>query len=86
MKPKDLPHTFQRNLKSWRTNRNLTVRQLAVKLGASPASIIRWESGEMSPTLDTVVKIAEALRISPEALLSDIEPAAEPVEILQTAS
>lgn len=85
MKPKELPQTFQRNLKSWRANRKMTVRQLASALGASPASVIRWESGEMSPTLDTVVKIAEALRITPEAILSDIEPAAEPLEILQTA-
>jgi len=72
MKAAELPAIFQRNLKAVRQLRGLSQDSLAEKLQMSRISINRWEKGIQSPTLDTIVKIAEALEIPPEALLSEV--------------
>ena len=72
LKPSDLPSVFMNNLKAARKLRGMSQLALAEKLHMGYVSVNRWENGVQSPTLDTVVKIAEALNVSPEALLSEI--------------
>jgi transcriptional regulator with XRE-family HTH domain len=72
VKPSELPAVFSRNLKAAREMRNMSQRALADKLHMSFVSVNRWENGIMSPTLETVVKIAEALDIPSEALLTEV--------------
>lgn len=71
MKPSQLPEVFSRNLKAMRKLRGLSQHALADKLEMSIVSVNRWENGLMSPTLETIVKIAESLDVQPEVLLSE---------------
>lgn len=90
MQPHELPGVFSRNLRAWRTQRDLSQRALATLAGMSFVNIANWESGKTSPTLTSVVRIAEALGVSPESLLNDLNGAAadekRPPKILATAS
>lgn len=74
MIPEKLPDVFARNLKAWRKRRDLTQSELAERMGASFVSVCNWESGKTSPTLTSVVKLSQALKVGPEALLNDVEP------------
>ncbi len=89
MQPHELPNVFSRNLRAWRTRRNLSQMALAKEAHISHVSIVNWESGKNSPTLTSVVRIAEALRVNPEALLNDIDAASQaensPPKILANA-
>lgn len=72
VKPSDLLAVFNRNLKAAREMRNMSQRSLADKLHMSFVSVNRWENGIMSPTLETIVKISEALDVPSEALLTEV--------------
>lgn len=56
-------HQIGQRIKAIRKSLNLTQAQLAEKAGVSDNFIGLIERGEGRPTLDTVAKIAEALRI-----------------------
>lgn len=45
---------------SARVSAGLTQRQLAARVGTSQPAIARLEAGQVSPTLDTVVRVAAA--------------------------
>ena len=47
-----------------RIERGLTKAQLAIELGVSVRSIIRWEKDHMSMTLKNVVEVANFFEIS----------------------
>lgn len=72
VKPDQLPEVFARNLVAARKRSGLSQRALANEIGASPNSVVEWEKGKSSPTLTSVVKLAKALEIPPEALLTEI--------------
>lgn len=46
-----------------RDSRDMNQRELAERLGKSQTEVSRWENGKVLPNYDTVVKIAEALRV-----------------------
>jgi ribosome-binding protein aMBF1 (putative translation factor) len=48
---------------TYRTERHLSQRALAVKLGTTQPQIARIEAGEHNPTIDTLARIAETLNI-----------------------
>lgn len=79
--PEQLPATFQRNLRYWRKAKPMTIRALGEALGTSDSAIVNWENGKTSPTLTTVVRIAQALGITPEALLMDSTPSSQDVPL-----
>lgn len=56
------------SIKSARMNKGLTQAELAKKLGMSPSYIGQYESGNRSPKPETLMKIAEALGVSPASL------------------
>lgn len=56
------------NLRAERARRDLSQEELAVRSGVSAASLIKYESGEMTPGIDKVVSMAEALGCTPNDL------------------
>ena len=60
---------FQELLQEQRKLNGLTQRQMAEMLGIAQPSYIRYENGTSEPTLETLVKIADAFDISVDYLL-----------------
>lgn len=56
------------NLRAERARRDLSQEELAARSGVSAASLIKYESGEMTPGIDKVVSMAEALGCTPNDL------------------
>lgn len=54
-----------------RKSKNLTQEKFAKEIGIGLASLQRYESGERSPTLDTLEKIADGLNLGMGELLGD---------------
>jgi transcriptional regulator with XRE-family HTH domain len=51
-------------LRQWRERRGLSVRALARAAGVGYVSVVRIETGRMSPTVAMLEKLARALRVS----------------------
>ena len=49
------------SIKALRTERGLTIRELAARTGLSAAAISRWESGQRVPSVDSFNKVVTAL-------------------------
>ena len=64
-----LARGFGERLHRYREDRGLSQRQLAEQVGVDQSQIGRYERGLILPAADTVVAIAEALRISTDTLL-----------------
>ena len=58
-------------IRAAREVRGLRRADLARRLSMPPSNISRWETGKVSPTWSTLVRIAKALEISPEELAAD---------------
>ena len=56
------------NLKALRKAKGLSQEELAARSGVSAASLIKYESGEMTPGIDKVISMAEALGCTPNDL------------------
>lgn len=61
---------FGRNLVKVLNEKGVTQRQLAESIGISEVSVSRYVSGERNPGAETVAKMARALGVSSDALLS----------------
>lgn len=59
---------FGENLRRLRTERNLTMQQLANKAEIELSQIYRIEKGIINPKLSTIVILAGALEVSPKDL------------------
>src|SRR5438309_9892729 len=57
------------NLQALREMRSLTQAELGKRAGIAAASISHFETGQRSPSLESLVKLAEALDVSVDALL-----------------
>lgn len=57
-----------------REERCITQRELAEAVGCTPQHISAIERGAKTPTLETFVAIAEALRVPADVLLQDVLP------------
>lgn len=51
--------------------KNLTSKWLAENLGKNEATISRWCTNDVQPTLPTIVKIAKLLSVSPRELICE---------------
>lgn len=69
----DEMRTFGENLKTERAARNLSQRDLAVKLGVSQQQVSQWELNKVEPTLSNIVAIITILDIPFEDLLYDVD-------------
>lgn len=71
------------NLRSVRKNANLTQAQLAERLDINRATVSKYETGEIVPSVDQILKICSVLNVSFEELFGE-EPGARPSEIYQS--
>ncbi len=55
---------FAQRLKELRTERKLTQTRLAELLAISPRVYSRWETGDVTPHFDTIVRLADTLGVS----------------------
>jgi transcriptional regulator with XRE-family HTH domain len=62
------------HIKLFRTNKNLSQKEVAATIGIDQAQYSRIESGKVEPTISSVEKIAEALGISVSELFSEEKP------------
>ncbi len=60
---------FAERLKKTRERQGLTQRELADRSGLTPAAISQLESGQREPTFSTIVRLAVALKTSPNDLM-----------------
>ena len=79
-----LARAISRAVVGYRTTRGLTQTALGVKLGMPQAQISRIEAGDHTPTLETLLRIADALQLNislsirPRADAAPRRPAARP--------
>lgn len=62
---------FGWNLRIARRKAALSQRELAERMGKSQRRIAEWESGKLCPRINSIVLLAEALKIDPGALLRE---------------
>lgn len=60
---------LQANLRNFRELRGLTQAQLGKRSGVAAASVSHFETGQRTPTLETLVKLADALSVTVDILL-----------------
>lgn len=60
---------FSKRLKEIRKNRGLTQKELGAMIGVTKVSICCYESGVRTPTLDTLIDLANALNVELTYLL-----------------
>ena len=65
-------------LKILRLISGLSIRQVALRIERSPGTISNWETGKMSPDVDSIEKLCKLYSISPNQLLGW-----EPCEIIE---
>lgn len=56
--------TFSNNLKFLREEKKLSQNKLAELTGVNQTTIARWENEEISPSLDNIYDLANALRVN----------------------
>ena len=69
----DFRRVFAANVRRFRNDRGLTQEQLGEKAGISSTYVSKVERSVSFPTLDIIVKIAEALEISPAELFNELD-------------
>jgi transcriptional regulator with XRE-family HTH domain len=57
------------NLRHLRERRGLTQAELGTRAGMAAASVSHFETGQRLPSLDSLVKLADALEVSVDTLL-----------------
>ncbi|MCL2228296.1 MAG: helix-turn-helix domain-containing protein [Firmicutes bacterium] len=60
---------FCERLNELRTDRDISMSELARQTGVPQQSISRWESGEGSPSVESVIKFAKHFNVSADFLL-----------------
>lgn len=58
------------SIRSHRRERHLSQAELAEALGVTHGAVSQWETGQTTPTLPMLAKIAEVLHCTTDALLS----------------
>ena len=65
--------TIGKRIKRTRINKGMKQKELAEKMGIKPAGVYQWESGKRVPKFETVKKIAQALNVSVQELIQEID-------------
>lgn len=64
---------FSKNLKFLREKRGISKNKLGEMVGVNQSTIGRWESEEISPSIDNLEKVAKVLNIAlPDLLIKDL--------------
>lgn len=64
------------NLRTYRELRGLTQNELGARAGIGAASVSHFETGQRAPSLESLIKLADALDTSTDALLGRPIPSA----------
>ena len=64
---------ISKNLQILRKRANITQETLAEQVGVARQTIVKWESGESTPDLETAGRLAEALQVSLDDLVNATE-------------
>ena len=64
---------FGIKLKELRIERNLSQKELGIKLGVCNQTISFWELGSRDPDLDSLIKISNFFNVSTDYLLNNEE-------------
>lgn len=56
------------NMKNMRLLRNLTIKEVASRIGCAPNTISNWEKGTISPNVDILQDLCGIYKISPNQL------------------
>jgi len=70
-KPEHITEVIARRLKAEREKVNLSQTALADRAGIDRKTVHRIENGHFSPNMETFVLLCNALKLEPNALLSD---------------
>lgn len=65
--------SFDENLKAIRTKRGITQKSLGTRLGVTPVTVGNWERGIRQPSFSLLLKIADILETSTDALLGRVQ-------------
>jgi transcriptional regulator with XRE-family HTH domain len=68
-----LDGAFGKTLKSRRCSSNLSQEQLGLKSGLSRPYISELEMGKKDPSLFTIFKLSDALKVKPSFFINEIE-------------
>ena len=72
---------LKNNLRRIREHRELTQAELGARAGIAAASVSHFETGQRVPSLDSLVKLADALQVPVDDLLGRSSPeATRPVD------
>jgi len=79
----DIANRLRTNLVALREKRTLTQAQLGARAGIAAASISHFETGQRQPSLESLVKLADALDTSLDSLVgrarANAETAVDPI-------
>ncbi len=67
----NIKQTIANNLVALRKKNNLTQNELATKLNYSDNTISRWEHAEITPSVESLVQIAELFSVTLESLFKE---------------
>jgi len=76
--PTSRPEEFRLQFRTIRERRGLTQVALGQRAGIAPASISHFETGQRVPSLESLVKLADALGVSVDELLGRVPEDASP--------
>ena len=65
---------FGSRLRAVRERRQMTLREVARKAGVSESLVSQIERDKVSPSIDTLLNITEALGVHPEYLFRGLDP------------
>lgn len=60
---------LQENLYALRSQNNMTQKDLATQLGVSTGTVAKWESGETTPDLNSIIRLSEIFQVSMDELV-----------------
>ena len=61
--------TFSRRVRELRTDKQMSMKQLAVAIGTTDAAISNWENGINEPKISYVIRLCEFFNVSADYLL-----------------
>lgn len=65
---------FSKNLKYLRENKGISKNKLSELVGVNQSTIGRWETNEITPSIDNVEEVAKVLNVAlPDLLIKDLE-------------
>src|SRR4051812_9371952 len=65
----EIHQTLRERLRAFREMRGLTQGELGTRAGMAAASVSHFETGQRVPSLDSLLKLADALEVSLDSLL-----------------